>query len=195
MEPTASSRSSIERKGPGEGGAARPGAIPVGRVVGAHGLRGALRVRIFTDAVESLFELTRVCLARSEEDPEAIGFDVRSVAPGRPGELRVDLEGLCTRDDALAQRGRLVMAAPGELPALAPGEYYGYQLLGCRVEDEAGRVIGSVHEIWETGASDLLVVVDAGGAQHLLPAALLRCVDLAGRRIVVEILPGLLAAE
>ena len=87
------------------------------------------------------------------------------------------------------------MAAPGELRALGPGEYYGYQLLGCRVEGEDGRVVGTLREIWETGGCDLLVVLDAAGGQHLLPAALLRHFDLEAQRLVVEILPGLLPAE
>jgi len=186
MEPTAASRSSIDPN---------PPSIPIGRVVGAHGLRGGLRVRYFADAAENLLDLKRVALGRSEDDPEAKPFDVRAAAPGRPGELRIDLAGLRTRDEALAQKGLLVMVAPGELRALGPGEYYGYQLLGCRVEGEDGTTVGIVREIWETGASDLLVVADADGGQHLLPAALLRHFDLEARRLVVEILPGLLPAE
>jgi 16S rRNA processing protein RimM len=164
-------------------------------VVGAHGLRGGLRVRYFADAAENLLDLKRVALGRCEDDSEARPFDVRSVAPGRPGELRVELAGLGTRDDALAHKGLLVLAAPGELRALGPGEYYGYQILGCRVEGLDGTLVGVLHEIWETGASDLLVVSDAKGTQHLLPAALLRRVDLRSRCLVVEILPGLLPAE
>lgn len=194
MEPTVASRSSTERTRSGANGAAG-GLIPVGRVVGAHGLRGGLRVRYFAEGPENLLTLERVALARSEEDPEARPFDVRAVAPGRPGELRVDLAGLRTRDEALAHKGRLVMAEPGELRPLGPGEYYGYQLLGCRVEGEDGTAVGEVREIWETGASDLLVVESAQGGRHLLPAALLRRFDAEARRIVVEILPGLLGEE
>jgi 16S rRNA processing protein RimM len=186
MEPTAASRSSTEvgRRG-----------IPIGRVVGAHGLRGGLRVHYFSDAAENLLELKGVALARDEDDSEPQRFEVRAVAAGRPGELRVDLMGLRTRDEALALKGLLVIAAPGELRALGPGEYYGYQLLGCRVEGEDGTALGTLREIWETGASDLLVVAAADGGQHLLPAALLRHFDAQARRIVVEILPGLLGAE
>jgi len=183
MEPTAVSKSSTEAS------------VPIGRVVGAHGLRGSLRVRYFADAAENLLDLKRVALARSEDDPEARLFDVQAVSPGRPGELRIDLAGLRTRDEALAQKGLLVTAAPGELRALGPGEYYGYQILGFRVEGEDGTTVGTLREIWETGASDLLVVADADGGQHLLPAALLRHFDLEARRLVVEILPGLLPAE
>jgi 16S rRNA processing protein RimM len=186
MEPTAASRSSIEPTQTG---------VPIGRVVGAHGLRGGLRVRYFADAAENLLDLKRVALARSEDDTEPQSFDVRAVAAGRPGELRVDLAGLRTRDDALARKGLLVIAAPGELRALGPGEYYGYQLLGCRVEGEDGMAVGILREIWETGASDLFVVADPDGGQRLVPAALLRHFDAENRRIVVEILPGLFAAE
>src|SRR5262245_24111983 len=188
MGPSAGSRSSID------GVASRP-AIALGRVVGAHGLRGGIRVRCFADGPESLLALREVSLGRAEDDPEARSFEVRSVAPGRPGELRIDLVGVRTREAAEALRGQLVLVAPAELAPLAAGEYYGYQLLGCRVEGEDGTPVGTVREIWTTGASDLLVVDGEGGARHLIPAPLLRHLDAEGRRIVVEILPGLLSAE
>jgi 16S rRNA processing protein RimM len=183
MEPTAGSRSSID-----------PKAVALGRVVGAHGLRGAIRVRYFAEGPENLLAVKRVALGRSEADGEALAFDVGAVAPGRPGELRMELIGLRGRDAALALKGRLVLVAPGELATLPAGEYYGYQLLGCRVEDEAGTALGVVREIWETGPSDVLVVEDEG-RRHLVPAAFLRRLDAAERRIVVEIPPGLIGAE
>ena len=189
MERIAGSRSSIDPTKP-EGRA-----IALGRVVGAHGLRGGIRVRYFAEGPENLLGVSRVAVGRGEADPEAKTFDVRSVAPGRAGELRLDLVGLRTRDEALALAGRLVLVAPGELRALGPGEYYGYQLLGCRVEGEDGVVLGTLREIWETGASDVLVVEDGLGNRHLLPASLLRRLDAEAQRIVMEILPGLLAAE
>ena len=54
-------------------------------------------------------------------------------------------------------------------------------------------VIGTVRGIWETGAPDVLVVEDADGAEHLIPAAeaLLLEVDIEGGRIVVDAIPGL----
>ena len=55
--------------------------------------------------------------------------------------------------------------------------------------------MGTVREIWATAGNDLLVVEDEQGVRHLIPAALLRHVDAEGRRLVVEILPGLLGAE
>ena len=184
MEPTAASRSWTD--------GAPPNALVVGRVIGAHGLRGGLRVRCLAGDPEALLALPRLVLAHSESGEGARCFEVQKVAPGRRGELRIDLEGLRSRDAAEALRGCFVLVAASELPALPAGEYYGHQLLGCRVEGEDGRVVGTVCEIWETGASDLLVVDDGAGARHLLPAALLRRLDAAERRLVVELVPGLL---
>ena len=82
----------------------------------------------------------------------------------------------------------------GALPALPEGEWYWYQVVGCRVESHDGRAIGVVRELWETGAHDVLVVEGDDGRRRLLPAAreLIREVDVAGRRIVVEVIEGLL---
>jgi 16S rRNA processing protein RimM len=192
MEPTAGSRSSTSDL---EKARREPAAIVLGRVVDAHGLRGGIRVRYFAGDPEGLLGLASVALGRSESDPEPRRFEVLAVAPGRPGEVRMDLAGVRAREAALALRGLYLLAAPSDLPPLGPREYYGYQLLGCRVEGEDGTVVGSVRSIWETGASDLLEVEAEGGALHLIPAPLLRRVDVEARLVVVELLPGLLGEE
>ena len=81
-----------------------------------------------------------------------------------------------------------------QLGPLAAGEYYQYELVGCRVEDGEGRVLGVVSGIWETGAPDVLVVVDAARREILIPAAreILREVDVSARRITIDPPAGLL---
>jgi 16S rRNA processing protein RimM len=62
------------------------------------------------------------------------------------------------------------------------------------VEARDGEPIGTVKEIWETGAHDVLVVEGPDGRRVLLPAVgeFLREIDVAGRRLVIEAIPGLL---
>jgi 16S rRNA processing protein RimM len=69
--------------------------------------------------------------------------------------------------------------------------------VGCEVFDTEGGRVGIVREIWETGAHDVLVVDGETGGRHLLSTAreLMPEVDLEARRIVVEILPGMLDAD
>jgi 16S rRNA processing protein RimM len=168
--------------------------VVVGRILGAHGLRGQLRVRSFADDAENLLQLPRVILGEGEEDPEAATFEVARLTPARKGELRMALKGVTSRAAAEAFRGALVMAEAAWLGPLPEGEFYGFQLLGCRLEGVDGGVIGTVREIWDTGAPDVLVVEAEDGREYLVPAAreLLREVDVAGRRIVIEVIPGLL---
>ena len=80
------------------------------------------------------------------------------------------------------------------LPSLPSGEFYWHELVGCRVQSESGLDAGVVQELWETGAHDVLVVLDERGVRRLVPtaAALMKSVDLEARRIIVVDLPGLL---
>jgi 16S rRNA processing protein RimM len=169
-----------------------PARLLAGRVVGAHGLRGRLRVRCGEGGAEGLLGARRLFLGEREE--AAQGHEVVEARPGRPGEVVLGLGELSDRSAAEALRGAGVWIEPAELAELPEGEYWAYQLIGCEVEDPAGRRLGRVREIRSTGAQDLLVVDGAGGAEHLIPAvqSWWREVDLARRRIVVELPPGLL---
>ena len=171
--------------------------VALGRVAGAHGLRGQLRVRVIGGDPTSLMHIPRVSLGRTEEDPTAEAYDVERVARGRRDEVRMALAGIGNRAAAEALRGLFVLGRTADLERLPPGEYYEYELIGCRVEDGAGRPIGVVREVWRTGAPAVLVVVDAAGAEHLIPAAegILQEVDVEGRRIAIDAIPGLLELD
>ena len=131
----------------------------LGRVLGAHGLRGQLRVRYFGDGPENILGAPRLVLAKPErgiEDPAADEFEVESGAPGRPGEVRLTFRGIRDRDAAEELKGWLVTGAREHLSPLPEGEFYWYELIGCQVQAAGGRTIGAVKEIWETGAHDVL---------------------------------------
>ncbi len=177
------------------GEASKPEArVVLGRVVGAHGLGGQLRVRFLGDGPDHLLRARKLALARAADDPSADWFEVACAAAGRKGEVRLTLTGITSREDAEAMKGRLALGDPGQLEPLPPGQFYWYQLVGCRVEGADGHPIGTVRELWETGAHDVLVVENEDGQRTLLPTArrFLRRVDLEGRRIVIDVIPGLL---
>jgi 16S rRNA processing protein RimM len=191
MERTAGSTSSTDARAP----ASAPGGVTLGRVVGVHGLRGELRVRLLDDNDNHLRTLPSVLLGREEGDPKAVEVRVRAVGSGRRGEARLALEGVESREAAEALRGRLVMVRAEHLDPLAPGEYYQYELVGCRVEDGAGCEVGVVRGIWETGGPALLVIA-RGEREILIPAVrdFLREVDVVARRIVIDAPTELLEA-
>ena len=168
--------------------------VELGRVVGSHGLRGAVRVRFFGDDPQHLMNAEEVWLGEGREDRHAKSFGVLSGGMGRAREVRLELAGVADRDAADALRGRYVLALARDLEPLQADEFYWHELVGCSVYTEAGIRVGEVCEIWETGAHDVLVVRDAEGRQNLIPTAreLTREIDREARRIVVASLPGLI---
>ena len=190
MEPTAGSTSSTEaEREPAE-------RVVLGRVVGAHGMGGQLQVRYFGGVPDNLMRLETALLVEREDAADAERYEVTRVTPGRREEVRMTLAGVADRESAERLRGKLVVVEASQLEALPEGEYYSYQLVGCRVEGADGQAIGTVREIWATGAVDILVVEREDGERQLIPAAesQLRRDDVEARRIVIEILPGLLVS-
>jgi len=175
-----------EGRGPASG-------VVLGEVIGAHGTCGELRVAIFGDGPANLLRAPELILGAPPEHADRV-VKVQSAVAGRPGEVRLTLHGVDSRETARALAGLRVSVAPRHLEPLPSGEFYWYQLVGCAVEAHDGRALGTVRGLFETGAHDVLVVEDADGREVLLPTAgdLLREVDVAGRRIVIEVPDGLL---
>ena len=135
-------------------------------------------------------------------------FLERNLSPQADEALRQHLEGCTSCKRELRElkntlehlRETPIEEAPAELvksvlalanPQAAVGER-GRPPLGRA--PTRGTPVGTVREIWETGAHDVLVVEDSSGRRHLLSTAreLMPEVDPASGRIVVEILPGML---
>jgi 16S rRNA processing protein RimM len=173
---------------------AKPARVIVGEIAGAHGLDGELRVRALAGA-ELLLGMTRLALSRSgPDDPHAREIENLGGTTARAGEVRLALRGVADRDAAEALRGTLVLADVADLPPLPAGSHYRFELVGCAVETAAGERIGSVTGVLDTGAAhDVLEIAGIDGKPRLVPvvAALLRSVDVAGRRIVLEDIAGL----
>jgi len=168
--------------------------IVLGEVVGSHGLAGEVRVRVAGDGPEHLLASEVVWLGKRAKDPEARRRVVVGAAMAPKGDVRLKFEGLDRRDDVNELVGLLVTASPEVLAELPEGEFYWYELVGCRVETVQGDLVGTVREIWETGAHDVLMVENEDGVRRLVPTAeaLLETIDLEARRIVVADVPGLL---
>ena len=79
-----------------------------------------------------------------------------------------ELEGVMDRDTAMALMGSEILIRKQQLPKPKAGEYYWADLVGLEVETEAGIKLGKVDHLLETGANDVLVVLD-GKTERLIP--------------------------
>src|SRR5438093_336493 len=97
------------------------------------------------------------------------------------------------RGAAEALVGARVLVRTTDLPPPAEDEFYYHEVVGFRVETTGGESLGAVAETFPTGLNDVWVV-RGGGREHLIPvvADVVRAIDRAARRIVIEPLPGLL---
>jgi 16S rRNA processing protein RimM len=171
-------------------GARSSNLIRLGRIAGAHGLRGAVRLRLDNPASDTLAHLSRITIDLNGERRE---YRIVGITRAGAGAMRVTLEGVGDADAAQALKGAVVMAAEGDLPALRPGEFYYRDLIGCEVRTTDGRVLGAVAEVFSAGANDVMVV-RAGEREVLVPAIedVVKSMDLKERRVVIEPVPGLL---
>jgi 16S rRNA processing protein RimM len=116
-----------------------------------------------------------------------------TAAPHGRGLLLVTLAGCDDRNAAEALTGFRVLVDAEALPPPAEDEFYWHEVIGLRVETTAGAPVGTIAECFATGANDVWVVRD-GAREHLIPviADVVRTIDRAGGRVVIEPLPGLL---
>jgi len=159
--------------------------VEVGYVARAHGLRGEVRVHLHAPESTVLLEVDAVVVGGRE-------LAIESARPAN-GAVLLALEGVDGRDAADALRGQTVEVDRAAIP-LAAGEYLLQDLPGCTVVDVSGAEIGVVANVIP-GAQPILVI-HGGGHERMLPAVpeFVREVDVAGRRVVVE-MPEDLPAE
>jgi len=148
----------------------------VGRVAGAWGIKGWVRVESFTEEPADILDY-RPWLVEADGHWRAM-----RVAEYRAGRipLVVRLEDVNDRDAARALTGTRIAVDPGTLPRLPEGTYYWKDLRGLRVVTVDGAELGRVRTLMETGANDVLIV--DGERERLIPwiPDVIREVDLDG---------------
>jgi len=162
----------------------------VGQVVGVHGLRGELTVKILTDDPHRFALLERVFIGLEEQEP--LPWLVQSYRLHK-GRVLLKLQGCDDRSSAEALRGCLVQVPLHEAIPLAEGEYFEHQVLGLDVWTATGEHLGEIVEIIETGANDVYVVRGPERREILIPAldSVILKVDLAAGRLVAALPAGL----
>lgn len=138
--------------------------IQLGKVHGAFGVRGEVKLESFTEPRSAIFRYQPWVLrdARGAER-EVIGARGRETPKGIVATLP-DVDG---RDAAEATRGLEIWVAREALPPPAPGEYYWVDLEGLRVRNTEGQDFGVVSHLFSTGANDVLVA--HGERERMIP--------------------------
>lgn len=154
--------------------------IVLAAILGAHGVRGEVRLKLLTDSLDSL---------RRQKTLDAGGRMLTLVSARAQGNgIVARFAEVADRTAAEALRGTTLGIARDLLPKLdQQGEYYQADLIGLRVETETGETVGRVRAVENYGAGDILDIALNDGPTIMVPfrEAVAPVVDIPGGRIVV----------
>ena len=135
--------------------------VALAAVAGAHGVKGEVRLKLFSDSAASLAQHAKVHVG---------GIERRLIDVREGGKTAIArFEGIADRSAAEALRGSLVEVDRGRLPPLEEGEYYHADLVGLHCVDHDGKPVGMVAAVENFGAGDLLEIERADGGKSLIP--------------------------
>ena len=162
--------------------------VCVGVITGAHGVRGAVRLKSFTAEPEDIAGYGPLQDERGERR-----FALRLVGNAK-GVLIAAIAGIDDRDRAEALRGLRLYMPRSALPPTDDEEYYHADLIGLEAALADGTPIGTVRAVHDFGAGDTLEIERAAGPPVLVPftRAVVPVVDLEAGRLVIDPPPGLL---
>ena len=146
--------------------------ITLAVIIGAHGVMGEVRLKLFTEDLTSYRTLFGA--GRS--------FTLKSIRPSSNGAVARFAE-IADRNAAEALRGTELTVPRSALPALDDGEYYHIDLIGlpCIVGDET---IGSAVLVEDFGAGDVLEIEKPDGKRFMVPIA--KAVTIEPDRLLID---------
>ena len=163
--------------------------IPIGKVVGAHGLKGYLKIASYAESAASFSPGQQLVLRRKGKPVVTLGIE--SARPHKRGIL-LALQGIASVDEAKEWIGYQLCISRTSLPEPEEGAYYWDQIIGLEVLTVDDRHLGRVAAIFPTGSNDVYVVRDAD-KEVLVPAidTVVVKIDLIRKVLRVDLPEGL----
>ncbi len=192
--------------------------VAFGRIKGAVGLRGDVRVIPYSLAITRLLpdpapmmtfplnilmEFSRWRLSRNQPAADSLAkaafFEVEwSTGRLKGDQIQVQFDGIENREEIQKLAGLQIWLPITALPVLPKYHYYWFQLTGLRViemgdAEREPKDLGLVEAVLATGANDVLSLRESGGGERLLPFIhdTIVEVDLDGGKLFVRLMPGL----
>ena len=163
--------------------------LKVGVITTTHGVRGEVKVFPTTDDPKRFKKLKKVILFTkdySEKKVESVKFFKQFVI--------LKLEGVDTMDDALLLKNGELLVERADAVECEEDEYFIADLYGIVVFDEQDNRLGTITEVYQTGANDVYEITREDESTFLIPA-IKECVlsvDIKARRMQIHLMDGLI---
>jgi 16S rRNA processing protein RimM len=162
--------------------------VIVGSIGGSFGVNGEVRLKSFCADPAALAEYTPLYTEDGREFAQVL------LTGQLKGGFIARFDGVVTKEDADALRNTSLYAERAVMPSLPDDEYYYADLIGLTVLDTGGATLGTVKNVMDHGAGDLLEVTVPGSAETILlpfTQAAVPTVDLRAKRIIADPPEGL----
>jgi 16S rRNA processing protein RimM len=152
-------------------------------VIGASGLKGAVRAKIFTASPEALTAYGAL------KDKNGRAFSITAFRPGKKDEAVISFSGITSREAAEALKGTELFIARDALPEAGENEFYHADLVGLEAQDGEGRILGRIAAIHNYGAGDIVEIIRADGDSVLIAFTreTVPVIDVPGGRVIVAV--------
>ena len=160
------------------------------QIVNTHGVHGEVKAIHYTDG-EIFFKKVKTVYKEDSTPVRIISSRFQK------GVVLLKLEGIDTLDKAQALKFTKLYAREEDLPTLPEGEFYFFQLMGLKGQLESGKVFGTVTDVIENNAANLLEFTKDNGKKVLIPniGAFVKKVDLENKAIHITPIEGLIDDE
>jgi len=166
--------------------------VQVAKAWGTHGLKGELKINPLTQDLGLLDEVGQVWLWNGSAATEPKPVQLAGLRPVQ-GHWLISFEGLQDINLVEPYKQMGVYVEPDALAPLGEDEFFIHDLLGSRVFDLDGQLLGQVRECFENGDQWVFEVDDVAGGTFLFPGVgeFLKEVDGPAKRVVVDLPPGM----
>lgn len=164
--------------------------IKIGKIVNAVALRGEVKIYSYSDYKERFEELDRVMLKGGRE------LEIEKVRYQKNMAI-VKFKGIDDRNAAEALKEQDVFITEDDLRELPEDTFYIRDLIGCTAQDaDSGETIGVISDVLQNTAQDIYQIDLKKGGQALIPAVaqFVKEVDIAGKRVLLKLIPGFIDA-
>lgn len=161
--------------------------VLMGAILGAHGIKGEVKVKSFTANPAAIAEYGSLTDTKHKR---SFDLSVVGTADAAKAILIARIAGITDRNAAEALKGVELFVDRARLPAPKdPEEYYLADLIGLGAFDAKGGKLGEIVSVDNYGAGDLLLVVPESGEGFVVPftKAFVPVVDVKGGRVVLDL--------
>ena len=164
----------------------------IATVVGAHGIKGAVKAK-YVSSTPDYYLKEKVFFLEKEGILNAL--NIISINNSKNCWI-ILFDEIHSRNDAEVIKGCRLLLPDNHLRPLEANEFFLHNIIGCRVEDQKGRILGKITDIMETGANNVYEVSN-GSSVFLVPDVphVVLEMNVETKRMVIDPLPGLIGTN